>query len=385
MSDPSLQRQIRRHVHAATWTVFASCQPAFVRLLASEITDLGLEARLEDSGVSCTCSFSDIYRLELGCRIADRLLLRLAERRVGAPEAFHEFARSIPWRWWIPPGSDVRFSVDAGASRFAHEGQAQQIMSRAIGEALGARTDRGPGAAPASSVPGPRVLVRIYQNRAQISLDLDGEPRYLRGGKEDTGTAAMRETSAAALLRFAGIRPGIPVVDGMSGSGTFALEAARIRSGRAARDRTGFLVHSPAHRPGFRRAAERLVLDRCQLGRIIGLEQDVDAVERTLRNLESAGLAHRVTVAHRDLRDFVLPPGALLVTNPGWGGRLPGPDPELLRSLARSVASVGGSWLLIHPDQSMLRAVLGNAARILGFHSGGKPVSAGFLGAAQQE
>ncbi len=377
MSHAARQRQIRRHVHAGECTVFAACQPAFVSLLAAELNELAVPGTPEDAGVLCTCSFAQVYRLLVGSRISERLLLRLAERRVGAPEAFRALARSLAWNWWIPPGIALSIDIHAGASRFANEGAARTILEEAVRERCGS----GVLAGKAQSQNGPpaRLVVRIYENRASISLDLDGDPRYRRGGKSDTGTASLRESSAAALLRFAGLSPGVPLVDGMTGSGTFAMEAARLRLAKPARDRIPFLLASPAHRQGYLLEAERSVLDRCQLGSITAVDRSESAVSRTAANLRDAGLAGRVVVKQADIGILALPPGALLITNPGWGHRLDAPEPEFLRSLRDQVSLAQGSWLLVHPDRNLLKRVLGADARLLGFHSGGKPVSAGLM------
>ena len=53
-----------------------------------------------------------------------------------------------------------------------------------------------------------------------VSLDLSGEALHLRGYREYTGQAPLRETLAAAIVLRSGWKKGTPLVDPMCGSGT---------------------------------------------------------------------------------------------------------------------------------------------------------------------
>ncbi|EJS91488.1 23S rRNA m(2)G2445 methyltransferase, partial [Pasteurella multocida subsp. multocida str. Anand1_cattle] len=75
----------------------------------------------------------------------------------------------------------------------------------------------------------PDIRIHAYLNREElvISLDLSGDALHMRGYREDTGKAPLRETLAAAIVLRSGWQLGTPLVDPMCGSGTLLIEAAQ--------------------------------------------------------------------------------------------------------------------------------------------------------------
>jgi 23S rRNA G2445 N2-methylase RlmL len=97
-------------------------------------------------------------------------------------------------------------------------------------------TGMGPDPLTASTVEagsgGPiEVSLRLDAQGAQVSVDTSGELLYLRGARQETGKAPLRETLAAGVLRLCGWAPGESLWDVMCGSGTFLLEAAEQAQG----------------------------------------------------------------------------------------------------------------------------------------------------------
>ena len=78
----------------------------------------------------------------------------------------------------------------------------------------------------------PDVRIHVYLNKEEVvvSLDLSGEALHLRGYREDTGQAPLRETLAAAIVLRSGWKKGTPLVDPMCGSGTLLIEAAQMEA-----------------------------------------------------------------------------------------------------------------------------------------------------------
>ena len=56
----------------------------------------------------------------------------------------------------------------------------------------------------------PDVRIHVYLNKEElvVSLDLSGEALHLRGYREDTGQAPLRETLAAAIVLRSGWKKG---------------------------------------------------------------------------------------------------------------------------------------------------------------------------------
>jgi putative N6-adenine-specific DNA methylase len=72
------------------------------------------------------------------------------------------------------------------------------------------------------------LFVRVKNDVFTVSLDSSGENLYRRGLKKDITAAPLRETIASALLILAQYKPPEPLIDPMSGAGSFSLEAAML-------------------------------------------------------------------------------------------------------------------------------------------------------------
>lgn len=78
-----------------------------------------------------------------------------------------------------------------------------------------------------------RINVWLNGDTASISLDLSGAGLHLRGYRDRTGMAPIKETLAAAIVMRSGWQPGTPLLDPMCGSGTLLIEAAMLATDRA--------------------------------------------------------------------------------------------------------------------------------------------------------
>jgi 23S rRNA G2445 N2-methylase RlmL len=171
-----------------------------------------------------------------------------------------------------------------------------------------------------------RVLVRVMGDRAQLSLDVAGEPLFKRGWRTSVGPAPLRENFAAAVLRLAGWGPDVPLVDPFCGSGTFPIEAGTIALGRGlgGRERPAF-AQWPSHDLKQWAAACRHAgsLGPAEGAPIWGSDHAEEALRAASDNARRAGVANRVRWSRIDFR-AVAPPAdrGLLVCNPPYGKRI---------------------------------------------------------------
>jgi putative N6-adenine-specific DNA methylase len=144
-------------------------------------------------------------------------------------------------------------------------------------------------------------------------------------------TAPLKENLAAGILRLAGWRPGMTLLDPMCGSGTFLLEAAGMALGDApglSRDERDFgfarlrnydvvLWKRLRSEAAARRAAAADALP------IFGSDLSDDAVARARQNLAYAGVDDLLTLERADLLARAAPAaGGVLIANPPYGERL---------------------------------------------------------------
>ena len=84
----------------------------------------------------------------------------------------------------------------------------------------------------------PDVRIHAYLNKEElvVSLDLGGEALHLRGYREDTGQAPLRENLSRCDSASFRLEKGTPLVDPMCGSGTLLIEAATNGSNKLHRN-----------------------------------------------------------------------------------------------------------------------------------------------------
>jgi putative N6-adenine-specific DNA methylase len=316
--------------------------PGFEDLVEAEVRGLGLSAVVrEEGGVGFRGAWSDAYRANLWCRVASRVLARVAAFEAGG---FRELARGlarIPWSDWLPLPCPVDVRCTSRGSPLYHTGK----MAETVLEALAS----GVVVAPRDGGPAPcRILVRVQGRQVVVSLDTSGEHLHRRGYRTQGGEAPLRENLAAGLLIRAGWAAGEPFLDPLCGSGTFAVEAALVAQGRAPGLGRSFAFE---RLPSFARETWELLREQARAAAgsassvaVYASDRDREAVGRAARSARRAGVAQCLQVAVADVAELEPPAETgLLVTNPPYGRRLRGAA-EAYEALGRALRGRFRGW-----------------------------------------
>ena len=332
--------------------IFLVAPPGLEATLAEEVRALGYAAEVTPGGVSVQGRWPDVWRLNLECRGAGRVLARIANFRAFHLAQLDKRARKVDWAAVLRPDVPVRIESTTRKSKIYHAGAATERIARAITEELGAPVADD---APVS------LKVRIDDNNVQISVDTSGEGLHKRGHKEWVGKAPMRETMAALLLRMAGFDGRMPLVDPMCGSGTFVLEAAGIAAGQQpGRDRSfafeQLATFDPQAVAGLRRAGGTAPL------RFYGFDRDAGAARGAAANAERAGLAEATRFTTQPVSDLTPPEGqpGLVICNPPYGARIGNRKPlfALYGALGQRLSEHFAGWrvAIVTSDAGLARA-----------------------------
>ena len=314
-------------------------------LLAEELDRLGLREAVETrGGARFEGSLADGYRACLWSRVANRVLLPIAQFPADGVESLYAGAAEVPWEDHLHP--ERTFAV-----RF--EGQLSGVTDSRypalkVKDAIADRFTRRIGYRPNVDAAAPDVLIHCYvlKDVASLAIDLSGHSLHLRGYREAGGAAPLKENLAAGILLRAGwpdlAAAGASLRDPLCGSGTLLIEGAMIAAdiapgllrsgGTAAFGFLGWLNHDPAPwRELLLEAEVRRQAGLARLPVICGSDQDPAAIRAARANLERAGLTGRVRLDLGQLSD--VRPGAeeapgLIVTNPPYGERM-GSDCDL--------------------------------------------------------
>ncbi len=287
-------------------------------------------------GVACTSSLEQAYRACLWSRVANRVLLPIAEFAAPTPEALYEGTRTVAWSDHL--GTDDTLAVDCTSSRSAITHT--QYAALKVKDAIVDQFREQSGSRPSVDVAAPDVRVNLHLDRdvATLSIDLSGESLHRRGYRGPQGAAPLKENLAAAIL----LRSGWPklvattegplgFVDPMCGAGSLTIEAALIAADVAPgvlRNYFGFLGWRGHDEALWQRllteAAERRAAARVDRIAFRAYDRDAAAVRATLENATRAGFAKVIHAERRELAD--LPPApaphGLVAVNPPYGERL---------------------------------------------------------------
>lgn len=352
---------------------FAVTPPGLESICFNELVRLRLSPHEPVTGGVGFCGgVREIYLANLWLRSANRILVRLGVLNARDFPTLYQRLLRLPWGRYIKPGGGCDVRAVSQRSRLVHTGRIVEVCQEAIKKAL------GPTLPVARAVQ--MVLLRVIDDRVEVSIDSSGEHLHRRGYRQARSAAPLRENLAAAALLACGYDGSIPLVDMMTGSGTFVIEAGLIAANRppGARRDFSFMLW-----PKYREQLWRQLLieaqegeRRCGHAAIYGVDTNPRAILAARANLERADPGTGVEVNQGKLQDLV-PPGncGLLIGNPPYGARLGGSADlrPFYRDIEHLCGHVFAHWkcALLCPDSVAAQMKKLKLNPLLGFSHGG--------------
>lgn len=323
-------------------------------VLADELRALGAERVMTGRRmVSFVGDLEMLYKANLCCRTALRILKPLCKFEAGDPDALYEQAKEYDWGSILTV--DKTFAIDSVvySDEFRHSRYVTYRIKDAIVDWFKDRL--GPDKRPGVRLEDADVIVNVHISGREVTLSLDssGDSLHKRGYRVAQTEAPINEVLAAGIILRSGWRGDTTLLDPMCGSGTFLVEAALI----AANINPGVFRKNYAFEqwPDFdAELFERLYNDdsaeREVTCRIIGADISQRAVDVAKANLKSAGVARYVTVKCKPLSQWTEAPeapegGGVIITNPPYGERISAPDMEgLYRLIGSQLKRLFAGW-----------------------------------------
>ena len=302
--------------------------PGVEGLLGSELKALGIVVKEKTpGGVSFAGTTEHLQRVNLRSRLANRVLVRLAEFHASTFHELERRAKRVAWSRFVTEGDPARFRVTCRKSKLYHsDAVAERLLKISGGISGGAVADENDeGEEDAGSAQ--LFVVRIVHDVCTISVDSSGELLHRRGYRQAIAKAPLRETLAAAMLAAIEWDGAEPIVDPMCGSGTIAIEAAMMARNIAPGLRRTFAFEKwPEHDAALwqrlkNEAAERVIPSAP--GPIVASDRDAGAVEAAKANAERAGVPGDIEISVSAISDATYPqPPGWIVSNPPYGVRV---------------------------------------------------------------
>ncbi|MFH2043820.1 MAG: class I SAM-dependent RNA methyltransferase [Pseudomonadota bacterium] len=299
---------------------------------AKELSELGAEDISPDySGVYFTADKSTLYRINYQTRIISRCLAPLISYACNDTDTLYQKAKQIEWEDFISSGNTFAVSANVSNSAISHSKYAALRLKDAIADYFKEKT----GMRPDVSVSNPDIQLNlnIRNNEAVIRFDTSGSALHRRGYREETVSAPMQETVAAAIIMLSKWDGSYPLYDPMCGSGTLLCEAlmhySKIPAG-IFRNRFGFEFLPDFDNSVWKQVKKEADGHIIELpkGLITGSDVSAEAVSMSQTNLMGLHYGKNVSIERSDFRKLPSLENHVIVANPPYGIRM-GKDENL--------------------------------------------------------
>lgn len=299
-----------------------------------------------------------MYRANLSCRTALRILKPIVKFTAGDPDTLYEMTKEYDWSTLLSP--DKTFSIDSvvNSDLFNHSRYVTYRVKDGIVDFFKDRygADKRPGVRLQDA--DVMINVHIDGNRVTLSLDSSGESLHKRGYRVAQTEAPINEVLAAGILMKAGYNGSCPLVDPMCGSGTFLIEAALIAAN----------INPGVYRRNFafeqwkdfdEELFESLYNDdsneREPEFKIYGADISPKAIAIAEKNIKQAGVGKYIDLEIKPLSKWEESPAeGIIVTNPSYGERISVEDMdglyELIGSKLKKVFKGYHAWIIGYQD-----------------------------------
>ena len=320
--------------------LFATTARGFEELLKSELTELGAQdAKVAQGGVHYWADDETLYRTLLWSRLSSRILLPIVQAKVFSDLDLYSAVVGVNWLDYFD--EKVHFFVDFNGTN--QEIRHTQFGAMRVKDGIVDYFERHGLARPNVDKAQPDIRIHAYLNCDDVvlSLDLSGDALHMRGYREDTGKAPLRETLAAAIVLRSGWQKGTPLVDPMCGSGTLLIEAAQMEAQIAPqlyRLHWGFDFWQGHNQAAWEKVKEEaLALAEAEKQRenaphFYGFDLDHRVLQKAKQNAKNAGVAHLMQWQQGDVAAIKNPSpnvAGTVICNPPYGERL-GTTPALI-------------------------------------------------------
>jgi putative N6-adenine-specific DNA methylase len=326
-------------------------------VLADELRALGAE-NVEPGKrmVSFEGDLEMLYRANLGCRTALRILKPIYKFKARNTDELYEYAKEFDWGTLMTPTSTFSIDTVAYSNEFTHSRFVTYRVKDAIVDWFKDRY--GDDVRPGVRLQDADVMINVHiaGDRVTLSLDSSGESLHKRGYRVAQTEAPINEVLAAGIILKSGWKGDGPLVDPMCGSGTFLIEAALIAANinpGIYRKHFSFENWADFDQELFDRLYNDDSNERDFNYKIYGADISPKAVEIAEKNIKSAGVGRYIHLETKPLSAWnEAPENGVLITNPPYGERI-------------SVADMEGLYALI--GQKLKNVFKGYRAWIIGY------------------
>lgn len=298
-------------------------------LVKCQLRDMGYkDYEVSDGMIRLKGDLSDIAKLNINLKHADRVYLELDEFWALDFEELYEKVKKIEWQDFLREDSNFIVNARSYKSKLFSLRSIQSISEKAIIDKLKTYYKKSFFEKSAERV---NIEIMIEKNIAKVVIDTSGDGLHKRGYREDSVKAPLRENLAAALVDLSFYKPDRFLLDGFCGSGTILIEAARIARNIAPGidrdfDFTKFAFMDPKY---FKNAKKKAMekIDYSKKLHILGSDISGRAISLAKQNAINAGVEEDISFITRDFANVAIAYDyGVFISNPPYGMRLADTD-----------------------------------------------------------
>lgn len=301
-------------------------------VLAEEITAIGgSDVKTGCRMVSFTGDKALLYKANLACRTALRILKPILHFTASNPDEVYDILKQYDWEQWL--SLETTFAIDSVvySEEFRHSKFVTYRMKDAIVDFFQEKYGKRPSVRLNNA--DIQFNLHIYNRSCTLSLDSSGESLHKRGYRESQTEAPINEALAAGLIMLTGWRGESDFVDPMCGSGTFLIEAAMIAANiypGIFRQHFAFEKWKDFDKDLFEELYNDDSCEREFNHKIYGSDISVRATAIAAKNIKSAGVGRYIELETKPIQKYETAPSdhGIIVTNPPYGERISSPDME---------------------------------------------------------
>ncbi len=208
------------------YSLIATSSFGLESLVADELRSLGYDDLVIDNGkVTFSGDEQDIIRCNINLRIADRIVIKMAEFPAKDFDDLYEGVYQVGWENLLPENAKIHIIGKSVKSPITSVPDSQAISKKAVIEAMKRKYSQT-----WFKEDGPvyKIEIALRKDTATLTLDTSGPGLHKRGYRLGQGEAPLRETLAAAIIKISKWIDTRVLVDPLCGSGTIPIEAAMM-------------------------------------------------------------------------------------------------------------------------------------------------------------
>ena len=305
---------------------FAQIAESVKDIAIKELTNLGAyDLKPVFRGIWFKAAKKNFYRIIYTARLLSRVLAPLVSFECHDKDDLYKAARKIRWEEFLTNKDTFSIVSNVSESEITHSNFAGLRVKDAIADYFRDRTNKRPNVD--SKNPYIIINIHIHKNLATLTIDASGGALHKRGYREESVSAPMQETVAAAIICLSDWDGQLPLYDLMCGSGTLLCEALMAYCRIPAQIfRTGFgFERLPDFDAGLWEKVKKESRDNFRVlkqGMIAGSDVSEHSINAVKTNIMGLHFGSEITIEHKDFQEIESMENHMIITNPPYGIRM---------------------------------------------------------------